>query len=139
MPKDSADGARNLLKRKRDERTGEFPPTMSNGKFGEASEALKRPNFDPSDGVLVHAHEKLRYRGAACLSFSTPSSARQDIRPFPGRRNRGRSFPGRLGLRKGNLLRAEGGGKSSWGIPAQRMGGAIRPALTHRIPSELRS
>ena len=50
MPDDNVDGAQNLLKRERDERTGEFSQSMLNENLGEASEALKQPNFDPSGG-----------------------------------------------------------------------------------------
>ncbi|MGM5101741.1 hypothetical protein ACS4XW_25885, partial [Escherichia coli] len=42
-------GAENLLKSGREERMGEFSQAMLNGNLGEASEALKQPNFDPSD------------------------------------------------------------------------------------------
>ena len=49
MPNDNVDRAQNLLKRERDERTGEFSQTMLNGNLGDASAALKQPNFDPSD------------------------------------------------------------------------------------------
>ena len=40
-----------MLMQKRDKRTGEFLQTMLNGNFGAASEALKQPNFDPSNGA----------------------------------------------------------------------------------------
>ena len=49
MPNDNVDGAENLLKWDRDKRTGEFSQAMLNSNLGEASEALKQPNFDPSD------------------------------------------------------------------------------------------
>ena len=49
MPDENVDQAENLLKWERDERMGEFLQAMLNGKLGEASEALKQLNFDPSD------------------------------------------------------------------------------------------
>ena len=51
MPNDKVDRAQNLLKQERDERTGEFSQSMLNDNVREASEALKQPNFDPSDGA----------------------------------------------------------------------------------------
>ena len=51
MPDDNVDGTQNLLKQERDERTGEFSQSMLNDNVGEASEALKLPNFDPSNGA----------------------------------------------------------------------------------------
>ena len=49
MSNDNVQGAQNLLKGERDERTGEFLQGMLNSNLGEASKALKQPNFDPSD------------------------------------------------------------------------------------------
>ena len=49
MPSNKVDRAQNLLKWKRDERTGEFLQTMPDGNLGEVSKALKQPNFNPSD------------------------------------------------------------------------------------------
>ena len=49
MLNDNVNGAQNMLKLERDKRTGKFSQTMPNGNLGEASEALKRPNFDLSD------------------------------------------------------------------------------------------
>ena len=49
MWNDNVDGAENLLKWKRDERTSEFSQAMLNANLGEASGALKQLNFDPSD------------------------------------------------------------------------------------------
>ena len=40
--------------------------------------------------------------------------------------------------RKGNLLWADGAGRSSWGFTALRVEGAIIPALVHQISLELR-
>ena len=51
MPDDNVNGAQNLLKQERDERTREFSQSMLNDNLGEASEALKQWNFDPSDGA----------------------------------------------------------------------------------------
>ena len=49
MPNDNVKGAQNLLKWERDERTGEFLQTMLSSNLGEASEALRQPNFDLND------------------------------------------------------------------------------------------
>ena len=49
MSNDNVQGAQNLLNRERDERTGEFSQSMLNDNVGEASEALKQPNFVPSN------------------------------------------------------------------------------------------
>ena len=51
MPDGNVGGTQNLLKWERDERTGKFSQSMLNDNLGEASEALKQPNFDPSDGA----------------------------------------------------------------------------------------
>ena len=51
MPSNNVDGAQNQLKWERDERMGEFLQTMLNNNLGEASEALKQPNFGLNDGA----------------------------------------------------------------------------------------
>ena len=51
MPNDNVEGAQNLLKWERDEMMGEFLQTMLNSNLGEASEALKQPNLDMSNGA----------------------------------------------------------------------------------------
>ena len=48
---DNVEGAQNLMKWERDERMGKFSQTMLNSNLGEASEALKQPNFDLNDGA----------------------------------------------------------------------------------------
>ena len=113
---------------------------MLNGNLGEASEALKQPNFDPSNaangavmGLVGPRASKVMtvyVLGGLCASPSRLfllSAGKFDCSWDDG------TAGGAPGLCEGNLLWMDSTRRSSWEFLMLRVVGAIIPALMHRI------